>query len=133
MMSTNGPARPSSRRNFLIASVAGIAAAGATYSVAADPPQSDPIFELITKENEAWEAFVRVCYNDKRAPGEHAAASQIADDAMLAVCEGSPTTLAGLVAVLALFEERAHDSLDNPYVSQLAGIVAGARSLARRA
>lgn len=131
----SGRTRPSSAAGSVSA---GAVAAGSTYAATADTALPDPIFELIARENAAFDRLLNII--DQTMAGEinvaiaaQRPAHDAVDEAMIAVCQGAPQTLKGLVAVLVLFEERARDSLDEPYVSQLAGIVAGAQSLARRA
>lgn len=142
-MSANPVARPSSRRSLLIAGISGIAAGTVTLGAHASLAEPDPVFALIAEENATWDAFDRILSetdtvhlgrentDEEEAAWEAASAAQMA--ALGAVMHARPTSSAGLIASIDLFEQRELQNVPAPIDDLLSDLLDGIRAFIRRA
>lgn len=111
-----------SRRNLLLTAPA--AAIAATHMLS--PEALDPVWGLIRREKAVWDRIGGLSEQDDAA---WETTDKEWEQRMSAVCAAKPTTAAGLIAMMDLFEERQHLFIEAPFEDQIKGIFAAARQL----
>lgn len=144
------------RRGFL-AGTATIAATGTFATAVLAAAEPDPVFALMEQERVLWDAYgdaisftseAEEAFYDLRARDEGASqaaldlkrvvreryalqheAGERASDALLDVMSATPTTAAGLLAMMDLFWDRQRDFISEPMESYLEGLFSGVRAV----